>query len=385
MRKYRGRDAALLKRRIREELGEEAVILSTRQVIEGGILGFFGRSVIEMVAALPDEGRAPERDGLHLDIAMPGEAPRKDGERKKRDAGSRRELITRGAAAGGKELEDGTRRQEGVLENGERGESVAEKARRSASRGGTRPASQAGPSGIAERGGEDTERVSGEDSPSFVPLRFAAALKDEESLPLPERAVFLGPSGAGKTTCLGRAAWAHVRAGRKVTVLSLEEEGRLSGVRRWEELWKNMGAEYRACLDMEQMEREALAAEGAVLIDTPPLDKRMIEAWSRALRGELRGFEPVLVLEARMERGEYSAWLKACEVLGPYHLVISKADEVFDPSKAEKLAEAAAAERVYLARDPSIVIPMQRHAGRTPAERKAAKGEGISPARGACL
>jgi flagellar biosynthesis protein FlhF len=51
---------------IREELGEDAVILSTRRVVRGGIGGFFGREAVEVTAAageLPAEP-APQPDAV---------------------------------------------------------------------------------------------------------------------------------------------------------------------------------------------------------------------------------------------------------------------------------------------------------------------------------
>ncbi|NPV60514.1 MAG: hypothetical protein HPY75_12760 [Actinobacteria bacterium] len=394
LRKYRGRDVAALKKRIREELGEDAVIVSTRQVIEGGVMGFFGRSMVEMVAVLPDGTPDATQDTPRVDIAVPEEVPRvlspavESGTAQARKAmhvDGDTGIVEPAGCTPGSGLEDKCTRDErrapeergrkprrGNLDTGE-----AQKAGFSPclrADGGSRRSSR--PDDVRKRG-EDNRSCADEARGSgqvFVPLRYAVEAKKEGMPRIPERAVVLGPSGVGKTTCLGRLAWALTGRGVEVTLLSLEEEGRLSGVSRWGELWEAMGVEYRACLDMGQLLREASGARGAVLVDTPPLTPRGVEAWSEALVGGLSGFEMVLVLEARMDDGEYSAWLRRCEPLEPYMLVISKADELFDAVKAERMARSARAAEVMVANDPSIVKPMLAFDGLKVAEERAGPG-----------
>lgn len=410
LKKYRGRDAGELMARVRRELGEDAVIVATRPVIEGGMLGFFGRSMVEMVVVLPEgEGREAGGGG-RVDIAVPGEAPAVSAGRRipglpeaaRRERGVSAPEGEASSTAGGL----GYKRDVPAGEDGEREGSRAPRGRsplrtdpteRPAGRGGGGEppdpscARRGGISGVRRSSGKNAERRCGgerngagreeeergdaehpreETGHLFVPLRFAAGTGGEGYRGLPERALFLGPSGAGKTTCLGRTAWSLTVRGREVTVLSLEEEGRLSGARRWEELWKNMGSEYRPCLDAEELLSEARRSTGAVLIDTPPLAARDVGRWRKMLEGGLAGFTAVVVLEARMEEGEYAAWLKALEPLRPYLLVISKVDELFDAARAERMAGASGAAEVYLAGDPSVVVPMERFVARAVVGRR---------------
>ncbi len=402
MKKYRGRDARELMARVRRELGEDAVIVATRPVIEGGLLGFFGRSMVEMVAVVPEGEDMEASGGGRVDIAVPGEAPAVGAG--SRSPGQPAETCRErcGGAAGGERSskagvggyardvpagEDGERAGSGAPRGGSLGKMDAEE--KTASRGdGGEPADRSharhgGISGVRRgcvREGNGAGRVEdddggaalprGDDGHLFVPLRFAAGMNGEEVRGLPERALFLGPSGAGKTTCLGRMAWSLTARGREVTVLSLEEEGRLSGARRWEELWKNMGSEYRPCLDAGELLSEARGSTGAVLIDTPPLAARDVGRWRELLEGGLAGFTAVVVLEARMEEGEYAAWLRALEPLRPYLLVLSKVDELFDTARAERMAVASGAAEVYLAGDPSVVVPMERFVARVAVGRR---------------
>lgn len=379
LRKYRGRDAATLKKRILRELGEDAVIISARPVIEGGFLGFFGRSMIEIVAALPDENRTPGREGLQVDIAVPEEAPLNMGETGTGDSNAADGRIPHRVALDGINRESGARGPDEALADGDGDGRGAEKTRKAVTEGGMRSPARTWPRIGERREGQERERAAGEGQPPFVPLRFTAGINADEAGSLPRKAIVLGPSGCGKTTCLGRIAWALTGRGIRVRVLSLEEDGRLSGVRRWEELWKNMGIEYRACLGVEHLLREARGAAGAVLIDTPPLAPRKVAEWADFTRSELPAFEKVLVLEARMESREFEAWLRACEALEPYVLAITKADELFEGLKAERLADVAPVAEVYLARDPSIVVPMERYVSaalRPRASRRVETGAG---------
>jgi flagellar biosynthesis protein FlhF len=43
--------------RMRKQYGEHALVVSTNQVNEGGILGFFGRKLVEVTASVPDTGQ----------------------------------------------------------------------------------------------------------------------------------------------------------------------------------------------------------------------------------------------------------------------------------------------------------------------------------------
>ncbi len=47
--------------KIRQELGNDAVILNTKQLKVGGFLGMFGKKKIEVIAAIDNEARRPKR------------------------------------------------------------------------------------------------------------------------------------------------------------------------------------------------------------------------------------------------------------------------------------------------------------------------------------
>ncbi|WP_164668979.1 flagellar biosynthesis protein FlhF [Virgibacillus doumboii] len=57
--------------RIRKELGSEAVILNSKEVFQGGFLGFFKKRNIEVIAALDPEPKPPKKQETRQKISAP--------------------------------------------------------------------------------------------------------------------------------------------------------------------------------------------------------------------------------------------------------------------------------------------------------------------------
>src|ERR1700754_1667128 len=74
---YVGRSLEELAPKIREELGPNAVVLSQRQNVRGGVGGFFGTRTIEVLAAdrMPEEGELPAEVTGEARPAVEPEAP----------------------------------------------------------------------------------------------------------------------------------------------------------------------------------------------------------------------------------------------------------------------------------------------------------------------
>lgn len=60
---------------IRQELGQDAVIISTKEVRAGGFLGMFSRKAIEVVAAVDDQAQPARPSGPATRAAAPAEPP----------------------------------------------------------------------------------------------------------------------------------------------------------------------------------------------------------------------------------------------------------------------------------------------------------------------
>src|SRR6056297_1059887 len=58
VKKYRGESIQDVIFKVKADLGPEAVIIEKRKFTEGGIFGFFGRTVFEVVAALEEQKTA---------------------------------------------------------------------------------------------------------------------------------------------------------------------------------------------------------------------------------------------------------------------------------------------------------------------------------------
>ncbi len=53
VRRFRGRSIEAVVPQIREELGSDAIVLRSREALEGGVGGFFQRQVVEVEARRP--------------------------------------------------------------------------------------------------------------------------------------------------------------------------------------------------------------------------------------------------------------------------------------------------------------------------------------------
>jgi flagellar biosynthesis protein FlhF len=390
VKKYRGKDVKILKERIRKELGEEAVILATRPIIEGGVLGFFGRKALEMVVAVPDRNNGDGDNLAGIDLAIPGEKPgmvEHDAvvpEKHGREFGpghgafceNKGQRVAKKVHGGSENAstDNSKKRAPGRLsagsaffpaKEGELGPDPVPSAIKPGSKDDSSRRATSGrgveldhlPEGIKQSMGKNGLCESLRPHAGFTPLHLSKGIEGAEVMPM--RAVFMGPPGAGKTTCLGRLAWLHSQEEGRTMILSLEEEGRLSGVTRWGLFWETLGLDYHACLSVEGLAQRARAAAGVVLVDTPPLEANDAKQWLHLLLELLPGFERFFVFDAGMDNEEFIRWLDLLAPAFPYRLVISKIDQVFRKEKAEKMAELAGTAHVYSAYGASITNPLQ--------------------------
>jgi hypothetical protein len=303
-RKYRGPDVSTVLRRVRQELGDEAVIVKTEEKVEGGLLGFFGTRVVEVLVALPGEdhpGRRPES----LDLSLPREIP-------------------------------------GTWETGGC-ENVPQ--------GGAPPAEGSVPS--RPRGDVRDNvfpRVSGPEQ-GFLPLGVTLGEGD-----YPRRVLAFGPPGSGKTSTLGRLAW-HFGPRSEVTLLSVEEEGRLSGASRWRAFWEVLGIKYHPVKGFQGL-GDAVANEmDVLLVDTPPMEP----GWRGVLERVCREFSlvPMLVVDAASDFEEFRCLLEEYGDLPGLRVVVSKLDAVRVPSRREAWLRELNGLPGYASDSPSICLPLK--------------------------
>lgn len=296
LRRYVGPDLPTVLRRIRLELGEDAVIVSTRERVEGGLLGFFGTRVVEVLAAASPE--APGGEWRGLDLSLPGELPRPGGAK-----------------------EDGEPPHPGDAD----GEEEAS-------------------AGLGVPAGGRPMR-------DFVPLGITCTEGG-----FPERALFFGPPGSGKTSALGRLAWHFGDRGR-VRVVSVEEEGRLSGASRWRAFWEVLGVEYLPVRGLEGLREAGRESRQALLVDTPPLQHDSVGNLGAICR-EL-SLAPFLAVDAAMDFEEFRFLLERCRALRGLRVVVCKLDIVSAPSRRTRWADELRGMKAYFSDHPAINVPLK--------------------------
>lgn len=298
LRRYVGPDLPTVLRKIRRELGNDAVIVCTRERVEGGILGFFGNRVVEVLAAAPPG--ASTGQGRELDLSLPGELPQ----------------------------------HEAVRENGETALPAEADSGWSSGR-------------LAPRPGGEGRRMR-----DFVPLGIACSEGG-----FPDRALFFGPPGAGKTSSLGRLAWHFGDRGR-VLVVSVEEEGRLSGTSRWRAFWEVLGVDYLPVRGLKGLREAGTEGCEALLVDTPPLrdgDVGRLEAVCRDM-----SLVPFLVVDATMDFEEFRILLERCEKMEGLRVVVCKTDTVSSAVRRSRWAEELrGVKAAYYSDNPSVNFPLR--------------------------
>lgn len=323
-RRYRGPDVTTVLRRVRRELGDEAVIVKTEEKVEGGVLGFFGTRVVEVLVALPEKGESHRR-AEGLDIALPREVP---------------EPVSPPGEESGSEMGGGLARE------------IA------------RPTSGDGRSGGVDAEGERKSR-------DFLPL--GVSLQEGG---YPRRVLAFGPAGSGKTSTLGRLAW-HLGPLGDVTLVSVEEEGRLSGASRWRAFWEVLGVRFLPVKGFRSLRSAALGREGVLLVDTPPMES----GWREELKGICRELSlvPFLVVDAAWDLDEFRVIFDEFGSLPGIRVVVSKFDAVRVPARREAWRRELRDTPGYFSDSPSIDVPLRPLAALSGSVDDRPRGERPSP------
>jgi flagellar biosynthesis protein FlhF len=259
-------------RAVREELGADALILSTRVVAAPGMRGWFGARVVEVTAAA-------ERPTMSDDRQAPASKPVDR---------SADELAARLHAAG----------LEGALA---RDVAAAFPARR--------------------RRGATTDLIRRMLAEQLAPL----AANDDDYAPIE---VFVGPPGVGKTTTIAKlAAQERARNGRRLGLMSADgfRVGAVEQLRLYADI---LGAPLTVARTPAELEQALDGARRPLLLDTAgrsPSDDVSREML-RVLAGR-RGVRTHLVLAASTPPSTARRVLDRFEDARPSRLVITKVDE----------------------------------------------------------
>ncbi len=147
----------------------------------------------------------------------------------------------------------------------------------------------------------------------------------------PVHAAFIGPTGVGKTTTIAKlAAYIGLKQKKKVGLVSVDNY-RIGGVDQLKTYSAIIGLPCIPAFTAEDLKKALAKLSGmdVVLIDTAgqsPLDSRRMTAM-KAMLDAAPGIETHLVVSASMERMDMGETVKSFSVLSPSSYVFSKVDE----------------------------------------------------------
>ena len=266
-------------RAVREELGPDALILSTRVVAAPGMKGWFGSRVVELTAVAE---RPALSDGRHADVAPDARQPQRDADR------SGGEIAARLQAAG---LDESLARD------------VA----------GALPARR--------RRGATADLIRRILADQLTPL----TAPEDDYAPIE---VFVGPPGVGKTTTIAKlAAQERARNGRRLALMSADgfRVGAVEQLRLYADI---LGSPLTVARTPAELETALEGAKRPLLLDTAgrsPSDDVSREML-RVLKGR-RGVRTHVVLAAGTPPATARRVLDRFEDARPSRVVITKLDE----------------------------------------------------------
>jgi flagellar biosynthesis protein FlhF len=277
LKRYRAETVQEALRAVREDLGPQAFVLSTRVVPVKGMRGWFGGRLVEITAAADRPGMSEDRH-----VPAPRPAPRRDGERIADSIAARLE------AAG---LDSDFARQ------------VAK----------AHPAEQR--RGATAKGLKQTMAT------TLAPL----ASEDEEYAPVE---VFIGPPGAGKTTTIAKiAAQERARRGKRLGLIAAD--GFRVGAVEQLRLYANiLGAPLTVARTPQELELALDKARRPLLLDTAgrsPSDQASRDMLRvLASRRDVRAH---IVVAASTPREMLSRIFDRFDDARPARVVVTKLDE----------------------------------------------------------
>lgn len=317
---FRGSDVHEALSAVRDALGSDALIGSTRRVTNGRA-GAFGHTYVEIMAA-------PGRSGGGATAAEMTDSPA----RPQRPSPSRERFVQRAPARATQEnLEQEIRQLKALVDELSHGRSPREKAQamlNGAGIEGTLAKDLAQGSTRAARAGRGALRT-------WLRNRLADRIIVQPRLlerPYRQLMACVGPTGVGKTTTLAKlAARAALDLGRSVHVISLDTF-RVGAVEQWKRYAELIGIPFDVARDADQFAEIVMHSTADLILvdtagrtaedDTPT--RRLAECLERA--GGMR-HEILLVLPAWLRASDAERLALGYSSPKPTALVVTKLDE----------------------------------------------------------
>jgi len=350
---YRGRSIAEILPKIHADLGAEAIVTGRRNGLEGGVAGFFQRPFVELEA----QPGAPQLDICDGEAALPPMfttsdhepfvselSPEQGSSAPQGNNGQACENGFASALAAASELEDGLSNGAEPVEAPAASAAIAnggavthESADRERSRSEAMLAEELQATGFDEEFAWFVIETANAHVLPFAPrigLRRAVRIALQRALPqappLPAAGaaiVFVGPGGAGKSTCARALSSAYRRrASSSVTDASILTDG--DGVLRVS-VPPHVAAPVEASSKQATSALTVARAQGMTVIDTPTVsvaEGSAIRGLARVL-GSLAPERVVLAVPATLSASATSRLMKALAPLKPNALAITHAEE----------------------------------------------------------
>ena len=383
LKRYRGKEVPEVMRQVRGDLGDDAVILHTREARPWGPLRFLGGARVEVLAAVDLRSKSGGATPLLPDTPhRSSSAPRAERDsiptsregRRADPVGDDTAAAVRGlAAVHGLAAEVAELRAMLIHFGAARllHPSVAPYQRRLIA------------AGVDESVAFGLVRSLPEPTPGDTPTpeRLRAALEgtivatlrtSADALPEAGVLAFVGPSGSGKTTTLAKIAGQAALAGRTTTVISTDGD-RLGAAGQLEAFCAIAGIDCHFALTPEALGR-AVQRHGAgdlVVIDTPGLAVRDVAGLGR-LRSLVAAGRPAsvhLVLAAPTKAADSLAAVRAFADVGVTHLLFTRMDETVTAGSLITIAAAADLPLSYTGTGPDVPADIQPASARELARR----------------
>ncbi len=349
VRRFEGTDMAEALRKVREAFGPDALVLSTRSVQRGGgWLGRFGRARVEVTAAVDRDARRGAAPGAERQVAPDAswkelQLTRALVEPLEAEVRDLREAVERLEPGRGPGFAEEIAELRTLVRALGRGRDESRWERRS-DRRPTRPpavarllAAGVAPDHAGALGAEAFLRAAEGEGADDALLETVAAHFEARLAPAreddPPLTLYVGPTGAGKTTTLAKVAAREPRSAEGPALLTtdahrLGADVALRGFARSLELPFDVAVSDRDVADAVRR-----AGRRRVLVDTAgrsPADGAALGELCR-LRGSLgRGARVHLVVSATTRQSELRRTLDWYRPLAPDALVVAKLDESGD-------------------------------------------------------
>jgi len=299
--------------RIKEDLGEDAIIISSKKVRAGGLRGLFGAKMIEVTAAL-ERRKAEEAVSGPVQITLEEAKVQEEQRNLEKELTDMKAMLKKLLKNTGQDADDPVSRWKEILEGMEINPSIVDDLL----------------VGLVEGFGMET--VNDTLIKEALKTRLANLFAEIEEKPLRGQVfAFVGPTGVGKTTTLAKLAALYAFSlGKKVGMITIDTY-RIGAVEQLRTYASIMGVGIDVVMTPEQLHEAVKKNEDKdiVLIDTagrsPSDSMKLCEV--KTFFSAVEPLEVYLVLSCATKKQDLDRIAAEYRMLGYTRLIFTKVDE----------------------------------------------------------